>query len=118
MPTFLLEKEFRFEASHSLPNHAGKCRRLHGHSWRVTVRMTFGFLHETGSSRGMAMDYGELSALMKPLIEELDHRHLNDIMPYPTSEYVALWFLDKLPLSGTESVTVEETCTSRVTVRR
>ena len=39
-----LTKEFRFEAAHCLPNtpEGHKCRRLHGHSFKVTVEVKVG----------------------------------------------------------------------------
>ena len=33
----VIRKTFRFDAAHSLPDHAGKCRGLHGHSYRVEL---------------------------------------------------------------------------------
>lgn len=68
----LLRKTFRFEASHLLPKHPGKCSRLHGHSWILHVE-TEG---KVNPSTGFVMDYAEMSAVVKPLVENLDHRHL------------------------------------------
>lgn len=67
-----LSKEFRFEASHILPKHPGKCSRLHGHSWVLTVSVE----GPVNSTSGFVMDYADISAMVKPLIERLDHRHL------------------------------------------
>lgn len=68
----LLRKTFRFEASHLLPKHPGKCSRLHGHSWVLHVE-TEGRINP---STGFVMDFADMSAAVKPLIELLDHRHL------------------------------------------
>lgn len=68
----LLRKTYRFEASHVLPKHPGKCSRLHGHSWVLHVE-TEG---QVNPATGFVMDYAEMSAVVKPLIEKLDHRHL------------------------------------------
>lgn len=67
-----LSKEFRFEASHVLPKHPGKCSRLHGHSWVLTVSVEGPVTKESG----FVMDYADISAMVKPLIDRLDHRHL------------------------------------------
>lgn len=68
----ILRKTFRFEASHRLPKHPGKCRRLHGHSWVLHV-----YVHgSVNPATGFVMDYGDISAAVKPLIEDLDHKHL------------------------------------------
>lgn len=121
---YRLEKTFSFEASHQLSEHDGKCRRLHGHSWRVTVIVEGKHLHTSGPKKGMLIDYGDISAAMHPLIEQrLDHWHLNESLApiYPTSENIAvfIWdYLKKLPgfelMSGL-AVRVEETCTSACT---
>src|SRR2546423_1069997 len=68
----ILRKIFRFEASHVLPRHSGKCSRLHGHSWILHVETEGKVNQETG----FVMDYADMSAAVKPLIERLDHRHL------------------------------------------
>ena len=75
-----ISKEYRFEASHYLPNHPGKCARLHGHSYRVVVQVE-GEVEDSGlnhhqADRGMVMDYAELDAIVKPIIERMDHTHL------------------------------------------
>jgi 6-pyruvoyltetrahydropterin/6-carboxytetrahydropterin synthase len=113
---FKLYKDFTFEASHQLPHHDGKCARLHGHSWKFTVVVEGLELHEGGPEFGMLADYGLISAVVKPLVEEkLDHRHLNDLMENPTSENIARWLFDELKYrlgnSLMHSVIVHETCT-------
>lgn len=67
-----LAKTFEFEASHILPNHPGKCSNLHGHTWLLTVYVT----GKIDVKTGMVIDYGEISRIVKPVIEELDHAHL------------------------------------------
>ncbi len=59
MATMELFKEFGFEAAHRLPNVAAdhKCARLHGHSFRVEVRV----VGEVGDESGWVMDFAELS---------------------------------------------------------
>lgn len=107
-------KEFGFEAAHRLPNvPAGhKCARLHGHSFRVEVHVA----GEVGAESGWVMDFGDLKAAVRPLIERLDHRYLNEIegLENPTSEVLARWIWDRLrdALPGLSRVVVRETCTS------
>ena len=117
---FQLSKSFTFEASHQLTNHDDKCARLHGHSWRGWVTLRYETIHEDGPKRGMAQDYGDIAASLKPLVASaLDHHHLNDTIhpTAPTSEAVARFLFDKLKpaLPALRSVTIEETATSRCT---
>lgn len=81
-----VEKLFRFEASHILPRHPGKCSRLHGHSWRVKVSV-FG---PVNPATGFVMDFAELKKLVQPIIDRFDHQHLNAFVRYPSSENIAL----------------------------
>lgn len=67
-----LMKEFRFEASHILPKHLGKCSRLHGHSWVLRVYVK----GEINPDTGFVMDYGDIKKVVQPLVDALDHRHL------------------------------------------
>lgn len=88
-------KTFSFEAAHELPNHDGKCARLHGHHYRVDVYVRGLVQPISGeSNEGMVMDFGFLSGAWKEHIEDrVDHRLLNDIIEAPTAERVAAWLL-------------------------
>lgn len=126
-----LEKKFRFEASHQLTRHDGKCARLHGHSWVGRVSVSGTQLISHGPKQGMLMDYADISAIIKPIVEQyLDHWHLNETLIHegPTSEVVARWVWEKVAaefvkLTSSEelldslTVTIEETCTSKCTYR-
>lgn len=110
-----LAKSFTFEAAHFLPTfpEGHKCRRMHGHSFRVEVIVE----GEADSSQGYLIDYGQIKALIEPIREMLDHRLLNEIdgLANPTSEMIAAWIWARLErdLSILAEVVVFETCTSR-----
>ena len=75
-------------------------------------------LHTDGPKSGMLIDYGDLSAVMRPFLDDvLDHHYLNEslAMESPTSEAVARWLYDMIQAKGVPvaSVTIEETCSSR-----
>lgn len=114
-----LFKEFGFEAAHRLPNVPAdhKCARLHGHSFRVRVTVT----GNVGDDTGWVTDFADVSAVVAPVVAELDHRYLNDIdgLANPTSEVVARWLWDRLTgaLAGLTAIEVRETCTSGVIYR-
>ncbi len=120
---FKLKKEFRFEASHQLKDHDGKCANLHGHSWRGELIVKGSGLSRDGSKRNMLLDYSVLGEITKFIEDQLDHKHLNDVLKeqMPTSEFLAKWIFDqaradlmkKTDLAFLESVAIEETCTTR-----
>jgi 6-pyruvoyltetrahydropterin/6-carboxytetrahydropterin synthase len=106
-------REFTFEAAHRLPAapEGHKCRRLHGHSYRVTVHVE----GPVDPQAGWVLDFADLSAAFAPLRDQLDHHYLNEVpgLENPTSENLARWIWQRLagtlPLSA---VAVRETCTS------
>lgn len=113
-----ISKTFTFEAAHKLPSHQGKCSRLHGHSFKLTVYVSSDRLIGSGSSIGMVMDYGDISAVVKPLLESsLDHYYLNEStgLENPTSEELARWIYDQISsqLSSIAAVEIAETCTCK-----
>ena len=109
-----LFKDFTFEAAHRLPNvpEGHKCARLHGHSFHVRVAVS----GEVDPRLGWVMDFADIKAVVKPIIEELDHYYLNDIpgLENPTSENLAKWIWDRLypNLPQLGRVEIRETCTS------
>lgn len=115
-----LEKSFIFEAGHVLKNHDGKCSRPHGHSYMVTVKLRGNDLVSSGPKQGMLRDFGDISTVVKPMIEEyFDHKWINDTLKtdFPTVEYIAKWIYDHLQprIPQLYAITVQETNSSRVT---
>ncbi|MFO0726014.1 MAG: 6-carboxytetrahydropterin synthase QueD [Myxococcota bacterium] len=112
-------KEVRFEAAHRLPHvpPGHKCARLHGHSFRVEIRVE----GEVDPKTGWVMDFAALKAAFDPLHLVLDHNYLNEVegLENPTSEVLAKWIWDRIcpVLPGLSAITVEETCTSRAVYR-
>ncbi len=94
-----LTKTFRFEAAHFLPavKPGHKCRRLHGHSWRVDITV-YG---EVSPEMGMVLDYARLTDAWRPLEAMLTARPLNEIkgLENPTSELLTAWLWERLKRS-------------------
>lgn len=115
-----ISKEFTFEAAHYLPTvgQEHKCSRLHGHLYRVEVTIR----GDVDPMMGWVMDFGELAAVCREVIGQLDHRVLNEIheIGVPTTENIASYLCDRLAarLPLLVEVTVHESPTSRCTVRR
>ena len=114
-----LSKTFEFESAHWLPTFPDghKCRRLHGHSFKVDVVVE----GEVPDDRGYLLDYGDIKAAIEPIKNELDHRLLNEIadLSNPTAELLTRWIFDRLKVSlpGLSIVRVHETCTSAAEYR-
>ena len=109
-----LTKTFRFEAAHWLPTfpEGHKCRRLHGHSFRVDVVVR----GDVPEPQGYLLDYGEIKKVIDPLEHQLDHHLLNEIegLENPTAEQISKWIWDRIApqLPLLVAVRVHETCTS------
>ena len=115
-----IRKRFSFEAAHVLPHHAGKCSRLHGHSYRLDV-IVAGTLREGGPAAGMVMDFDELAQIVRTaVVDELDHRSLNEFVENPTSENVVGWIWRRLAplLPGLAELTLWETASAAAILRR
>ena len=78
-----------FAAAHQLQMVAKQCENLHGHNWKVEVCVTGERLNDAG----VLIDFGELKAYISEIIQELDHKFLNEL-PYfdgaPSSERIAV----------------------------
>ena len=91
-----IRKSFTFEAAHTLPHHPGKCARLHGHSYRLDVACE-GPLQASGPAAGMIQDFDVVSGVVQAgVINELDHRSLNELMENPTAERIVIWIWQRL----------------------
>lgn len=92
MSRITITKEFIFHAAHMLPWHQGKCKELHGHTYKLQVTV-FGEMR----SEGIIVDFGDLSKMVnEAVINRLDHIYLNDVIDNPTAERIVQWVVDRL----------------------
>jgi 6-pyruvoyltetrahydropterin/6-carboxytetrahydropterin synthase len=76
---------FTFEAAHRLAWHPGRCRNLHGHSYRLDVTVSGTLDHN-----GVVIDFDRLSAIVdEEVMARFDHRDLNEVIDNPTAELLA-----------------------------
>lgn len=91
-----ISKTFDFDAAHRLDRlpKDHKCHRLHGHTYRVEIRVR----GEPDRRWGMLIDYAMLAEAWQPIHDTLDHRYLNEIpgLEIPTTELLAAWILERL----------------------
>ena len=70
---FSLITEMTFDAAHRLSNYEGKCKRIHGHTYRVIVEVSGNELNKWGA----IMDFGDLKKIMNDHIDAIyDHKLL------------------------------------------
>lgn len=91
---------FTFDSAHFLPNHAGKCAAMHGHTYKleVTVTRDNGKLISGGSDEGMVMDFSDLKAIVTTeVIDKMDHKILNEVFSFrTTAENMSVYIFDVL----------------------
>lgn len=85
---FEVRRTVLVSAAHSLTlPYESKCRRLHGHNWRVTVICRA----ESLDASGMVVDFSRI----KSVVDALDHANLNEVLRLsgepvnPTAENIA-----------------------------
>jgi 6-pyruvoyltetrahydropterin/6-carboxytetrahydropterin synthase len=78
-----------FGAAHNLREYNGKCERLHGHNWKIDLRVAGNRLNH----EGMLLDFVAMKRALKEVLDRFDHRYLNEVPPFdalnPTSENLA-----------------------------
>ena len=107
-------KDITFEAAHLLPNVPidHKCRRLHGHSFKVRLNKNT----IMDKSLGWVEDFSNLKEAFDPIYHQLDHHYLNEVegLENPTSENLAKWIWVELKpkIQYLTSIEVKETCST------
>ncbi len=89
-----------FDAAHSLPGYQGKCSNLHGHTYKVEV-----VIEGPVGESGFVMDFFQLKKILGSILEDFDHRNLNDLLSNPTAEKIAEMMCQRLrhDLMGTQA---------------
>lgn len=112
----LIYKQFTFDSAHFLPNvpDGHKCREMHGHTYHLTLYIEGTVLDQ----EGWVLDFGDIKALMKPVLDTLDHHFLNNIpgLENPTAELLSVWIWNQVKrgLPALKRVELKETPTSGV----
>ncbi len=102
---FTISKQFHFSASHIIEGvpEGHPCGRLHGHNYIVEIVLQSDNLDEIG----FVVDYNDLKPFKEIIDNELDHRHLNDVVPGSTSaESIAYYLYQKAKKMWPEVVAI------------
>lgn len=85
-------KVFTFDAAHYVPSYHGKCENLHGHTYKLVVKVD-----GVPDAEGMVIDFVELKQLVREqVVDLLDHHLLNDVLSVPTAENICIFCWEKL----------------------
>jgi len=88
--------EKHFDAAHFLRGYQGKCEAMHGHRYRVVVKIKASQLDNIG----LAYDFTELKRHLNDILSRFDHTCLNDVKPFdsinPSAENIAATIYDEL----------------------
>lgn len=137
---YILKTEHSFDSAHFLAGYKGKCRNLHGHRWRIVVEVQTEELCTDKQHTGMYVDFAELKADLKDVVDYMDHAFIIErgtlkestlkcieeetfrILQFdfrPTAENLAKYFYDIIKQRGYNmyAVTVYETPTNSATYR-
>ena len=140
MSKIRITKQFSFETGHALYGYDGKCKNVHGHSYRLDVTVIGKPIEDNSNVKfGMVIDFGDLKKIVKSeivdvfdhatvfnkntphleLAKELQERGHNVILAdyQPTSEMMVIDFAEKIKkhLPSTihlYSLKLQETATS------
>lgn len=118
---YCLKTEADFDAAHFLKDYNGKCSNIHGHRWVVKIEILSETIQNTGSFKGMVIDFNKLKSDLKSEVNKLDHtliieenslksKTLNvlydegfkiSILPFrPTAENLAYYFYNQMTYYG------------------
>jgi 6-pyruvoyltetrahydropterin/6-carboxytetrahydropterin synthase len=140
MSKIRITKQFSFETGHALYGYDGKCRNVHGHSYKLSVTVIGAPINDTDHVKfGMVIDFGDLKKIVKEeVVDVFDHATVfNKNTPHvelamelknrghnvllvdyqPTSEMMVIDFAEKIKARLPEnlqlhSLKLQETATS------
>lgn len=104
-------KIFSIEAARSLPNLPDDhpCKNVHGHSFKVKIVLR----GKVNKKTGFVIDFSEIDKSFQPLLDQLDHKYLNDVsgLENPSSENMCQWIWLKLKprLPNLYKIVIKET---------
>jgi 6-pyruvoyltetrahydropterin/6-carboxytetrahydropterin synthase len=75
MKRIRITKQFSFETGHALYGYDGKCKNVHGHSYRLDVTVIGTPINDNNHVKyGMVIDFGDLKKIVKEeIVDVFDH---------------------------------------------
>ncbi len=129
MGTIRITKQFTFETGHALYGYDGKCRNVHGHSYKLSVTVIGNPIEDSTNVKfGMVIDFSDLKKIVKEeivdvfdhatvfnkntphveLAKELSQRGHNVLLVnyQPTSEMMVIDFAEKIKARLPKNITL------------
>jgi 6-pyruvoyltetrahydropterin/6-carboxytetrahydropterin synthase len=75
MSKIRITKQFSFETGHALYGYDGKCKNVHGHSYKLNVTVIGTPITDANNVKfGMVIDFGDLKKIVKSeIVDKFDH---------------------------------------------
>ena len=114
---FELSVQGTFSAAHQVKGYPGDCAGVHGHTYRISVKVKVKELDKLG----MAIDFRSVKKVLDKILKQLDHKNLNELSFFkkrnPTAEWVAVYVYNKMKkkIKSVASATVWEGINNSVT---
>jgi 6-pyruvoyltetrahydropterin/6-carboxytetrahydropterin synthase len=122
----MVSKEFTFDSAHHLHCYEGKCKNLHGHTYKLQV-----IIKGQVDFRGIVIDFSDIKRIAyERVINRLDHQYLNEVLPAmnTTAENMVIWIYEQIhsalmeeglyPAVLLEEIRLWETPTSYASITR
>ncbi len=129
MSTIRITKQFSFETGHALYGYDGKCKNVHGHSYKLSVTVSGSPISNTNNVKyGMVIDFGDLKKIVnEEIVDVFDHatvfnkntphvelamelkkrgHHVLLVDYQPTSEMMVIDFAEKIQKRLPENITL------------
>ncbi|MGN6558900.1 MAG: 6-pyruvoyl trahydropterin synthase family protein [Candidatus Nitrosocosmicus sp.] len=92
---------FYIDYAHNLPGHL-RCGKEHGHTAKILIEIEGEVKGGPHYKDNMLIDFSDMKKICKTVLNELDHRNLNELFVMPTSEIITNWIytqlIDKSPI--------------------
>ncbi|MDQ2086077.1 6-carboxytetrahydropterin synthase QueD [Herbivorax sp. ANBcel31] len=116
-----ISKVFTFDSAHHLKDYQGKCKNIHGHTYKLEIT-----LKGTPDEKGFVIDFHDLDSIIEDeILSKIDHKYLNELFEFnPTCEMIGLWLWDEILKKISkldpvlEKLVLWETPTSFITIDR
>ncbi|MDP4094466.1 MAG: 6-carboxytetrahydropterin synthase QueD [Bacillota bacterium] len=116
-----ITKIFTFDSAHRLIDYQGKCKNIHGHTYKLEITVK-GFT----DNNGLVMDFHDLDDIVSnQVLSQIDHLYLNEVFDFnPTCENIGIWIWHEVAKhmhnqsSSMEKLVLWETPTSYITINK